>query len=208
MKWIKPYFPTLRKLLVEKSIKRHAPFNKFENILIIGSGEDPYRKYFYNYKKYICLDICKHKSTDIIGNALILPIKDKNFDLIFTSEVFEHLKDPTQFVNEAKRVLKPNGIIILTVPFLYHQHADPFDFWRPTRTTLENLFRGCTKINIENQGNRLHVILDLITTAFTPIPIFFPFRILNHIFINLFAIFDKKSKNSTAPCGFFLKVQF
>jgi SAM-dependent methyltransferase len=42
---------------------------------------------------------------------------DNYFDCIITSEVFEHVYDPWIAFEEIKRVLKPNGLHVFTVPF-------------------------------------------------------------------------------------------
>lgn len=42
--------------------------------------------------------------------------KDESFDVVVCSEVLEHLYDPMEAIKEAKRVLRPNGLYIITVP--------------------------------------------------------------------------------------------
>ena len=67
-------------------------------------------------------------SIDIVkkyNNCLIvdvnkgLPFKDNEFDLIWCSEVIEHLIDPKVSINEFNRVLKSDGKIIITTPNSY-----------------------------------------------------------------------------------------
>ena len=45
-----------------------------------------------------------------------LPFADASFDLLWCSEVIEHLKDPAQTIREFRRVVKPGGKMILTTP--------------------------------------------------------------------------------------------
>ncbi|BET69634.1 hypothetical protein ASA1KI_45520 [Opitutales bacterium ASA1] len=45
-----------------------------------------------------------------------LPFPDGTFDLIWCSEVIEHLESPSAFVTEAHRVLKDDGLLIVTTP--------------------------------------------------------------------------------------------
>lgn len=46
------------------------------------------------------------------------PRFETNFDVIFAGEVMEHLFDDVKFINSCKKLLKPNGLLILTVPNL------------------------------------------------------------------------------------------
>ena len=191
-------FPTAHRLLVERSLHSLA-LPDFNSVLIVGAGHDPYRALFPRVKEYIRLDIKPIPGiTDVVGDALALPFEAARFDCVLASDVMEHLADPFLFAREVDRVLNPGGTVILTVPFMFHQHGDPHDFWRPTSQALAELFRNFTTVNITSLGNRLNVISDLITTAFTPYPVLFPLRIVNHLLIN----FSKASGTSRAPSGY------
>lgn len=50
------------------------------------------------------------------GNALALPFEDESFDKIIISEVMEHIPDDKGVLNEMFRVLKPGGLLAVTVP--------------------------------------------------------------------------------------------
>ena len=56
------------------------------------------------------------------GNALNLPFEDNAFDRIICSEVLEHVTDPDRAAAELSRVLKPDGILAVSVP-------TPFTEW-------------------------------------------------------------------------------
>ncbi len=52
----------------------------------------------------------------ITGSCESLPFRGAGFDVIVAFEVIEHLADYRQFVNEASRVLAPNGLFIVSTP--------------------------------------------------------------------------------------------
>lgn len=47
-----------------------------------------------------------------------LPFPDRTFDVVYMSEVIEHLVDPDYAIQELSRVLMPNGRIVMTTPNL------------------------------------------------------------------------------------------
>lgn len=72
-----------------------------------------------------------------IANASIyaLPFPDAAFDAVILSEILEHVDREADALAEVRRVLKPGGLAILTVP-----HANYPFWWDPINKTLETLF--------------------------------------------------------------------
>lgn len=199
--FIRKVFPTAHRLLVNRALHTLGLIES-ENVLIVGSGYDPYRRLFKKTDGYFCLDIkLVHGVTDIVADTHSLPFAAESFDCLFASEVLEHLRSPDLFRNEAIRVLRKGGKLILTVPFLFHKHGDPYDYWRPTDYAIQELLKDFRRIEIKPLGNTFHVVSDLITTAFSPYPVFFPLRLFNHLLILLPQIEAGKMK-SHAPSGY------
>ncbi|MDP4010205.1 MAG: methyltransferase domain-containing protein [Candidatus Shapirobacteria bacterium] len=51
-----------------------------------------------------------------VANATNLHFEKNSFDCVICSEVIEHIPDDEKFLSEVKRVLKNNGIFIVTTP--------------------------------------------------------------------------------------------
>ncbi|MEM0385482.1 MAG: class I SAM-dependent methyltransferase [Nitrososphaeria archaeon] len=64
------------------------------------------------------LDIKRTKAVNIVADAHFLPFKDQSFSEIICTEVLEHLESPIKALKEMRRVLKNNGVIVVTVPNL------------------------------------------------------------------------------------------
>jgi len=58
----------------------------------------------------------KCNSERVVGSVLDMQFEDNYFDFIISSEVIEHTNAPYKAIGELYRVLKPNGILALTVP--------------------------------------------------------------------------------------------
>lgn len=63
------------------------------------------------------LESAKSRGLNVIcASALELPIKDKEFDIVFCFDLIEHIKEDVKLLRELSRVLKDDGKIILTTP--------------------------------------------------------------------------------------------
>ncbi|HYX24182.1 MAG TPA: methyltransferase domain-containing protein [Thermoanaerobaculia bacterium] len=74
----------------------------------------------------------------LVANASIydLPFPDETFDAVLLSEILEHVERDVDALREIRRVLKPGGLALITVP-----HSNYPFWWDPINKTLETLFR-------------------------------------------------------------------
>lgn len=70
-----------------------------------------------------------------------LPFLDSSVDVLMMSNLLEHISEPNLFFGECRRVLKPGGALLGTVPFMIAIHQRPYDFYRYTDINLEYLLK-------------------------------------------------------------------
>lgn len=54
----------------------------------------------------------------LVEDVLKTSLKSKSIDVAFAGDIIEHIIDTDKFITEVYRILKPNGIFILTTPNL------------------------------------------------------------------------------------------
>ncbi len=59
---------------------------------------------------------CDDRIYVLMASALRLPFPDETFDVVTSFETIEHLHERQQFLQEIKRVLKMNGLLVLSTP--------------------------------------------------------------------------------------------
>jgi len=155
--------------------------------LDIGAGISPYEPYF-KVEKFIKLDNFKYLDyrPDIIGNGTEAPIKPNSIDTVLCIQVLEHIPYPQKMIDEIYRILKKNGICILTTHMANPLHGMPHDYFRFTKQALRLiLFKKFRKIKIkENGGAILSIGQFIVWGVYYSLPKLFSKPII--IILNLF----------------------
>jgi ubiquinone/menaquinone biosynthesis C-methylase UbiE len=142
-----------RRELVKNLLRGIKP----ENILDIGCGTGEtlsFLKKLYSKADLYGIDMSqkavkytKQKGHRNVyrGDSIKLPFKNNFFDVVLFLDVLEHIQNDKKAINEAKRVLKKNGIIIITAPalsFIWSKHDSGQGHQRRyTRTAIRKLAR-------------------------------------------------------------------
>jgi SAM-dependent methyltransferase len=103
-------------------------------VLDVGCGRKPYRE-LVPAARYVGVDIDTTElralgAADVFYDGHKLPFPNESFDAILCSEVLEHIFTPAEFLGEIRRVLRPGGLILITAPFAWDEHSQPYDFAR------------------------------------------------------------------------------
>ncbi|UYN90445.1 MAG: class I SAM-dependent methyltransferase [Anaerolineales bacterium] len=109
-------------------------------------------------------NLVSDKGLDLKADAARLPLAAGSYEAVLCSEVLEHVNNPEPVLQEMVRVLQPGGIALITVPFMFRQHADPADYGRYTEWFwAENLQRmGFSEYAIEKQGLFGSLLADML----------------------------------------------
>jgi 2-polyprenyl-6-hydroxyphenyl methylase / 3-demethylubiquinone-9 3-methyltransferase len=78
-----------------------------------------------------------------VGNAEDLSFNENYFDAVIASEILEHVENDGKVLEEIKRILKPNGIAMITVP-----NKNYPILWDPLNWILERFFNTHIPSNI------------------------------------------------------------
>jgi len=156
---------TLREEFISKSFSASG---KKERLLDLGCGVKPFLSVYRNYSETsVGIDVAHTphgtSKVDVIYDGKKIPFPDSEFDYVLCTEVMEHVPEPKDFLKEIYRVLKPGGVLIMTIPFMVPLHEDPYDFYRYTKYGLKHLIEssGYTSHHIQPFSEYFGVIISL-----------------------------------------------
>lgn len=157
---------TTRRYYIDQFFFRRAPRLASNSLILDLGGDRLAKRGEFDINRYpvrvITANLSPRKSPNLLANAVDLPFRMSIFDCIICAELFEHVPDPTRVLAEAFRLLRPGGVLLATVPFLYRIHADPSDYARYTAQYWQELLPqvGFTTVEVEPQGFFFSVLSD------------------------------------------------
>lgn len=187
-------------------------------LLDLGCGNVPMFGYYRQFvDEVVCADWdnSEHSNRfldEVVDLNLPLPFEADAFDTILLSDVIEHLPRPESLFGELNRVLRPEGAVLVNVPFLYPLHEEPFDFHRYTKHRLQQLAEeaGFAVERLEGYGAIHHVTATLIGKC---MPLRYGGKLIRHMMNGSTRLIDATPVGTRlrlwsrhAPLGYFMVV--
>jgi SAM-dependent methyltransferase len=124
-------------------------------VLDVGGRIQPYRSLIpEKADHYIAVDPVATPLVDIVARGEQLPFLSDRFDLVLCTQVLDYSLDPAQVIAEIYRVLKPGGVLLLSVPSLCMRHADEMR-WRFWPAGIRQLLSDFREFEIVPEGGSI-----------------------------------------------------
>jgi SAM-dependent methyltransferase len=93
-----------------------------KDILCYGAGLNIDKKFESFMRPYVeeCVDIELDPFYMKSNSKIKIPYDDEFFDAVIATEILEHLISPLEMITEGARILKKNGLFIITTPNVTH----------------------------------------------------------------------------------------
>lgn len=128
-------------------------------VLDLGSSSEPYRRLAQPHIDYYIFHPLRKRGVRIFhvdakadeGVNIVCDLASRNgdglsvkmppADVVICASLLEHVEDRDLVLRRVQKIANPDGVIIVTVPYLFRYHCDPIDnLYRPTNKELEALF--------------------------------------------------------------------
>ena len=137
----------------------HGTFRKHitagARVLDYGCGTAPYRPLVDQFASdYLQADLAANPSATIHIHPTTgqIGLPDASVDIVLSTQVLEHVPAPAEYLAEARRITRPDGLLILSTHGFWKYHPDPTDFWRWTASGLHRLVNAHGWTVIDHTG--------------------------------------------------------
>ncbi|HCM78112.1 MAG TPA: hypothetical protein DIS90_17135 [Cytophagales bacterium] len=132
------------------------------SVLNIGSGGEVANVIVNASKgkilRIVSMDIDVNRGPDVVADVCAMPFQSESWDVVILIEVLEHVQEPWKAVEEIYRVLKKNGRLVLTTPFIYPIHDVEHDYYRYTKHGLRFLLKEFKEVTVAERNNYIESI--------------------------------------------------
>ena len=127
-------------------LKRHVP-SISGPILEVGSkeyGSTSTFRDFYTEHEYVGADMEAGKGVDVVVDLTVGTggLRKNHFALAICCSVLEHVRRPWVFAEHLTSLLRPGGILYVSVPWVWRYHPYPDDYYRFSWRGIMELFPG------------------------------------------------------------------
>jgi len=114
-------------------------------------------------KKYVGADLRKGPGVDVILNLHDINIPSESVGTVLILDTLEHVEYPRKAIENAQRILKEDGILIITSVMNFAIHDYPQDYWRFTPEAFRSLLKRFSYCFVDALGNPQfpHTILGI-----------------------------------------------
>lgn len=140
-----------------------------KKILEVGSANlnGGLRSYLENLSptEYIGVDIQEAPGVDIVLRAedLVKHFGENKFDFVVSTEVLEHIADWVTVINNLKKIVSANGVILLTTRSIgFPYHGFPDDYWRFQVKDMQHIFADFDIVALESDNSEPGVFIKAI----------------------------------------------
>ena len=103
-------------------------------------------------KQYVGCDMRDGPGVDRVLNLHHIDLPDNSVGTVFLIDTLEHVEYPHQAMAEVYRILKPDGVVIMSSVLDFFIHATPNDFWRFTPDGFRSLLKNFQQSHVGYYG--------------------------------------------------------
>ena len=127
--------------IVASTLPMEEPIYEFGSLQVSGQEGFVDLRPLFPGKQYVGADMRHGVGVDLILNLHEIDLQPESVGTIICLDTLEHVEYPHRALEEIHRVLKPNGIVIMSSVMYFPIHNCPYDYWRFTPHAFRSLLK-------------------------------------------------------------------
>jgi SAM-dependent methyltransferase len=139
------------------------PIYEFGSLQVPGQEGLADLRPFFSEKKYVGADMRKGPGVDVILDLHKIDIPSNQVGTVLILSTLEHVEFVRKAIEEAHRILKPNGILIVSSVMNFPIHDYPNDYWRFTPEAFRSLLKPFDSafVDFAGESNFPHTVVGI-----------------------------------------------
>jgi SAM-dependent methyltransferase len=156
--------------IVSKSLPIIEPIYEFGSFQVpeqIGFAD---LRPIFQHKKYVGCDMRKGPGVDKILNLHAIDLPSDSVGVVLCFDTLEHVEYPREALKELYRILKPNGMVVISSVMDFPIHDHPYDYWRFTPEAFKSILKPFANsfVGFQGQESFPHTIIGIGFKGATP----------------------------------------
>jgi len=157
-------------VIVSKTLPIIEPIYEFGSFQVpeqIGFAD--LRPIFQN-KKYVGCDMREGPGVDKILNLHAIDLPSDSVGTVLCFDTLEHVEYPREGMQEIYRILKPNGMAVISSVMDFSIHDHPYDYWRFTPEAFKSILKPFANsfVGFQGQESFPHTVVGIGFKGATP----------------------------------------
>ena len=127
--------------IVAETLPISEPIYEFGSLQVPGQEDFADLRPLFPKKQYVGCDIVKGPGVDRILNLHHIELPSESVGTVLILETLEHVEFFRKALEEAQRILQPNGLLVISSAMNFPIHKHPHDYWRFTPEGFESLLK-------------------------------------------------------------------
>ncbi len=139
------------------------PIYEFGSFQVPGQTEFADLRPFFPHKKYVGTDMREGPGVDLVVDIQNISLPHESVGTVISVDTLEHVEDPRRAMEGIYKIVKPNGLAIITSTMSINIHDYPYDYWRFTPEAFKSLLHPFKTVFVGYSGeSRLpHTIVGI-----------------------------------------------
>lgn len=139
------------------------PIYEFGSLQVPGQEGFADLRPFFSGKKYIGADMREGVGVDVVLNLHNIELPSESVGTVLILDTLEHVEFPRKAIEEIYRILKPDGVLIVSSVMNFPIHDYPYDYWRFTPEAFKSLLKSFTLslVDFAGESNFPHTVIGI-----------------------------------------------